>query len=68
MLPFIGPEFLAHLFDGLPNRERRGAPLAPRLPGHALDNPRFLLKVRLTVIEITQPEKVERRNRMTTVG
>lgn len=55
MLPFIGPEFIAHLLNGLPHGEHRaGTPPAPR---DAFDKPKFSLKVRLTLVEIARPEK-----------
>jgi hypothetical protein len=54
MLPFIGPEFVAHLLNERPKDENwEGAAPAARVRSGAFDKPTFLLKVRLAFIEIT---------------
>jgi hypothetical protein len=61
MIPNIGPELIAYLLNQRPNGENReGKPSAERVPSSALDKPPFSLKVRLTVVEITQPEKIKK--------
>jgi hypothetical protein len=61
MIPNIGPELIAYLLNKRPNGVNRdGKPSAERALSGALDKPAFLLKVRLTVVEITQPEKMKK--------
>jgi hypothetical protein len=56
MLPFMGPEFVGHLLNERPKDENwEGAAPAGQVSG-AFDKPAFLLKVCLTLIEITASE------------
>jgi quercetin dioxygenase-like cupin family protein len=65
MLPFVGPEFIAHFLNGPPNGgHRTGIPPAPRMRSNTFGKPKFLLKVRRAFIEITQPAKIKGRNEM----
>jgi quercetin dioxygenase-like cupin family protein len=65
MLPFVGPEFVAHLLNGPPNGGRRtGTPPAPRVRRDAFGKPKFLLKIRRTFIEITRPARIKGKNAM----
>jgi len=57
-MPFIGPEFVAHFLHERPNgHDPAETPPVARLRGGAFDKPTFSLKVRLTLIEMTQLEE-----------